>query len=188
MGEGGGIVEKALSSLGRGFDFTSDFRLNYCKGKRRLVLLNEQHTRELHVPGFGAFRDVSADIKCDKGDRTRYKSDILNFNQVRFFFVVIVFVVVLEFMTHAGILAVQMSEFFNQKSSVPGKIPSGFFNSVFGFRSDSWATDAADTKFLGLDGYFIILFNVRIDRFALVLSDEVREAVPTSWDPFALAR
>jgi hypothetical protein len=105
-----------------------------------------------------------------------------------FFFVVIVFVVVLEFMTHAGILAVQMSEFFNQKSSVPGKIPSGFFNSVFGFRSDSWATDAADTKFLGLDGYFIILFNVRIDRFALVLSDEVREAVPTSWDPFALAR
>ena len=86
MGEGGGIVEKALSSLGRGFDLTSDFRLNYCKGRRRLVLLNEQHTRELHVPGFGAFKDVSADIKCDKGDRTRYQSDIHNFNQVSFFF------------------------------------------------------------------------------------------------------
>ncbi|XP_059447332.1 MACPF domain-containing protein At1g14780 [Corylus avellana] len=162
MGEGGGIVEKALSSLGRGFDLTSDFRLNYCKGKRRLVLLNEQHTRELHVPGFGAFKDVSVDIKCDKGDRTRYQSDILNFNQ--------------------------MSEFFNQKSSVLGKIPSGFFNSVFGFQSGAWATDAANTKFLGLDGYFISLFNVRIDRFALVLSDEVREAAPTSWDPFGIAR
>jgi hypothetical protein len=81
MGEG--IVEKALSCLGRGFDLTSDFQLKYCKGKGRLVLLDEAHKRELHVPGFGAFKDVSVDIKCDKGDRTRYQSDILNFNQVR---------------------------------------------------------------------------------------------------------
>jgi hypothetical protein len=81
-----------------------------------------------------------------------------------------------------------MSEFFNRRSSVTGKIPSGFFNRVFGFESGSWATEAANTKYLGLDGYFIILFNLHIDRFPLVLSDEVRHAVPTSWDPFALAR
>lgn len=81
-----------------------------------------------------------------------------------------------------------MSEFFNRNSSVPGKIPSGVFNAMFGFNSDSWATDAANTKFLGFDGYFIILFNVHIDRFPLVLSDEVRDAVPSSWDPSALAR
>ena len=44
-----------------------------------------------------------------------------------------------------------MSEIFNQKSSVPGKIPSGLFNTMFGFQSGSWARDAANTKFLALD-------------------------------------
>lgn len=76
------IVRKALSSLGKGFDLTSDFRLKYCKGDDRLVVLNETETTDLHVPGFGAFNGVSVDIKCDKGDRTRYQSDILDFNQV----------------------------------------------------------------------------------------------------------
>jgi len=83
---------------------------------------------------------------------------------------------------------VQMSEFFNQKASVPGKIPSGLFNSMFAFESDTWAADAADTKCLALDGCFITLFNFRIDRYPLVLCDEVRDAVPSSWDPCALAR
>ncbi|KAL5827814.1 hypothetical protein ACOSQ3_019665 [Xanthoceras sorbifolium] len=159
---GNRIVEKALSSLGRGFDLTSDFKLSYCKGSERLVVLNETDKRDIIVPCFGSINGVSVDIKCDKGDRTRYQSDILNFNQ--------------------------MSEFFNQKSSVPGKIPSGLFNAMFGFQSGSWATDAASTKYLGLDGYFIILFNIHIDRYPLVLSDEVLDAVPSSWDPCALAR
>lgn len=81
-----------------------------------------------------------------------------------------------------------MSEFFNRKSSVAGKIPSGLFNSLFRLQSDSWAKDAANTKYMGLDGYFIILFNVRIDRYPLVISNEVRAAVPASWNPCALAR
>ncbi|KAK9226536.1 hypothetical protein WN943_011584 [Citrus x changshan-huyou] len=157
------VVERAISSLGKGFDLTSDFRLKYCKGKERLVVLNDaDHEREITVPGFGSVNDVSIDIKCDKGDRTRYQSDILNFNQ--------------------------MSEFFNQNSAIPGKIPSGLFNNMFNFHSGSWAKDAGNTKYLGLDGYYIILFNVHIDRYPLVLSDEVRNAVPSSWDPFALAR
>ncbi|KAE9454849.1 hypothetical protein C3L33_13249, partial [Rhododendron williamsianum] len=77
-----GIVERALGSLGKGFDITSDFRLKYCKGEERLVLLNEKETRELNVPGFGGVKGVSVDIKCDKGDRIRYQSDILDFNHV----------------------------------------------------------------------------------------------------------
>ncbi|XVE85602.1 hypothetical protein DITRI_Ditri17bG0103500 [Diplodiscus trichospermus] len=162
MSSTNGIVEKAVSSLGKGFDLTSDFRLKYCKGKERIVLLNENEKRETSIPGFGAIKDVSVDIKCDKGDRTRYQSDILDFNQ--------------------------MAEFFNQKSSLPGKIPSGQFNSMFGFQSSSWAKDAANTKYLGLDGYFIILFNLHIDRYPLLLSDEVLNAVPSAWDPSALAR
>ncbi|KAL0372769.1 UNVERIFIED_CONTAM: MACPF domain-containing protein [Sesamum calycinum] len=157
-----GIVQRAIASLGKGFDLSSDFRLKYCKGDTRLIHLNEADTRELSVPGFGSFNGVSIDIKCDKGDRIRYQSDILDFNQ--------------------------MSEFFNQKCSVPGKIPSGMFNSIFGFQSGSWAADAADVKCLGLDGYFIVLFSVHVDRYPLVLADEVRNAVPSTWDPCALAR
>nr|DAD35809.1 TPA_asm: hypothetical protein HUJ06_006449 [Nelumbo nucifera] len=152
---GEGIVEKALNSLGRGYDITSDFRLKYCKGKRRLVLLDETDKRELAVPGFGFYNDVSVDIKCDKGDRTRYQSDVLE---------------------------------FNKKCSLPGKIPSGLFNSMFGFNSSSWARDASETKCLALDGYYIILFNLHIDRYPLLLSDQVRKAVPSTWDPAALAR
>ncbi|XP_076946564.1 MACPF domain-containing protein At1g14780-like [Bidens hawaiensis] len=155
------LVQKAINSLGRGFDLTSDFRLKYCKGKDRLVELNGNET-ELRVPGFGSFKGVSPDIRCDKGDRVRFQSDILDFNH--------------------------MSEFFNKKCSVPGKIPNGFFNAMFGFQSGSWASDAANTKYLGLDGYFIMLFNVHLDRYPLILSDEVRNAVPSTWDPPALAR
>ncbi|XP_071686411.1 MACPF domain-containing protein At1g14780 isoform X2 [Rutidosis leptorrhynchoides] len=81
-----------------------------------------------------------------------------------------------------------MSEFFNKTCSVPGKIPNGLFNAMFGFQSGSWATDAANTKFLGLDGYFIMLFKVHLDRYPLILSDQVRNAVPSTWDPLALAR
>ncbi|XP_050234663.1 MACPF domain-containing protein At1g14780 [Mercurialis annua] len=156
------IVKKALSSLGKGFDLTSDFRLKYCKGEKRLVLLNEAEKKELMIPGFGSVKDVSVDIKCDKGELVRYQSDILEFQQ--------------------------MSEFFNQNSSVPGKIPSGFFNTMFGFDGGSWAADAAETKYMGLDGYFISVFDVHIDRYPLILSDEVRNAVPATWDPSALAR
>ncbi|KAG8382685.1 hypothetical protein BUALT_Bualt05G0103200 [Buddleja alternifolia] len=132
-----GIVKRALASLGKGFDLTSDFRLKYCKGDDRLIMLNDTDTRDLSVPGFGSFDNVSIDIKCNK---------------------------------------------------VPGKIPSGRFNSMFGFQSGSWASDAGNTKYLGLDGYFIVLFDVHIDRYPLILADEVRNAVPSTWDPSALAR
>lgn len=81
-----------------------------------------------------------------------------------------------------------MSEFFNRISAVSGKIPSGMFNSLFKFVSGSWAKDAANVKFLGLDGYSIVLFNMHIERYPLLLSDEVRMDVPSNWDPRAIAR
>lgn len=83
---------------------------------------------------------------------------------------------------------VQMSTFFNQRSSLSGKIPNGLFNAMFGFGSASWAKDATDTKCLALDGYFISLFNLRIDRCSLKLRDQIRKDVPTTWQPHAIAR
>jgi len=81
-----------------------------------------------------------------------------------------------------------MSELFNRKSSIPGKIPSGYFNTVFGFDEGSWAAEAANTKCLGIDGYLIKLFNLHIDPYPLLLSKQVIQAVPSSRDPPALAR
>ncbi|MQM17311.1 hypothetical protein Taro_050280 [Colocasia esculenta] len=158
----GEVVERALRCLGRGFDVTCDFRVRYCKGKERLVLLNEEDTRELAVAGFPSVHGVSVDIKCDKGERMRYQSDVLEF--------------------------AQMSELLNRRSSLTGKIPSGFFNSIFQFNGGAWAQEAAQTKCLAMDGYFISLFNLRIDRPSFALADHVADAVPTSWDPTALAR
>jgi len=81
-----GSIERALSCLGKGFDVACDFRAKYCKGKERLVVINEEERAELVVPGFGSVSDVSVDIKCDKGDRMRFQSDVLEFNRVFFFF------------------------------------------------------------------------------------------------------
>uniref|UniRef100_A0A7N0TG34 MACPF domain-containing protein n=1 Tax=Kalanchoe fedtschenkoi TaxID=63787 RepID=A0A7N0TG34_KALFE len=161
------LIEKALRSLGKGFDLTSDFRLKFCRGDAPLVNLNRSETRDLHLPGIlqsssSAFHDISIDIKCDKGELIRHQSDILDFQK--------------------------MSEWFNHRSSVSGKIPNGLFNAMFGFESGSWAADAANTNCLALDGYFIELFNLHIDRHPLVISDEVRKAVPSSWNPPELAR
>jgi hypothetical protein len=90
--DGGDVIETAVKSLGKGFDLTADFRLKYCKdgdgsaGDDRLVVLDQTQNRELHIPGFGVFQNVSADINCDKGERTRFRSDILDFNKVPQFY------------------------------------------------------------------------------------------------------
>ncbi|CAL9111178.1 unnamed protein product, partial [Musa textilis] len=157
-----GAVERALRCLGRGFDVACDFRPEYCRGQERLVVMNEDEKRELAVPGFGLFKDVSVNVKCDKGDRVRYQSDVLEFNQ--------------------------MSELFNHRSSLAGKIPSGLFNYTFAFDGSTWAQDASNTKFLAMDGYFITLFELRIEHQPLALVDHVVKAVPSTWDPCAIAR
>lgn len=88
---------RAVEALGSGFDFASDFRLKFvkrCPDGGRLVYLDEKHRRDLVIPavaggggsgGAGAvIPNVSESIKCDKGDRIRFKSDVLEFNQVIF--------------------------------------------------------------------------------------------------------
>ncbi|XP_062222087.1 MACPF domain-containing protein At1g14780-like isoform X3 [Phragmites australis] len=81
-----------------------------------------------------------------------------------------------------------MSELFSQRSSVEGKIPSGLFNASFDLDSGSWAQDAPATKCLAMDGYFISLFDLRLDRRPLALADHVLRDVPAAWDPSAIAR
>lgn len=159
------IEVRAIEALGLGFDLTSDFRLKFAKRQpatgERLLVLNEASKRDILIPGGTTVRGVSEDIRCDKGDRIRFKSGVLEFNQ--------------------------MSELLNQKSSVQGKVPSGYLNAIFDL-SGSWLHDAADTKSLAFDGYFISLYYLQLTASPLVLRDKVKKAVPSHWDPGALAR
>lgn len=80
-----------------------------------------------------------------------------------------------------------MVEFFNRKANLPSHAPLGSFNAAFSF-TGSKQTDAAATKTLCMDGFFIPLAKVQLNKMPLVLQENVRRAVPTSWDPPALAR
>jgi len=80
-----------------------------------------------------------------------------------------------------------MAKYFNERSGITGHIPLGSFNSMFNF-TGCWMADAAATKSLAMVGYFIPLVEVKLNKLNLVLTDEVKHAVPYSWDPTSLAR
>ncbi|KAL0375929.1 UNVERIFIED_CONTAM: MACPF domain-containing protein [Sesamum calycinum] len=151
----------AIQSIGRGYDISLDLRLKYCKGDSRLIEIDEDQGREIVLPGGISISDVSKSINCDKGERTRFSSDVLTFQQ--------------------------MSEQLNQELSLTGKIPSGLFNAMFEF-SGCWQKDAAFTKALAFDGMFITLYTVALEKTQMLLCDHVKKEVPSSWDPAALAR
>ncbi|KAM7500768.1 hypothetical protein LguiA_025182 [Lonicera macranthoides] len=156
-------AEKAVSVIGYGYDLTADIRLSACKAGpsgSRLIEIEQSTTKDLVVPGGIVVPNVSASIKCDKGERTRFRSDVLSFNQ--------------------------MSEQFNHELSLSGKIPSGLFNAMFGFKG-YWQKDAATTKTLAFDGWFISLYNIELARAQISLSESLKKEVPSSWDPAGLA-
>lgn len=74
----------AIQSIGRGYDISLDLRLKYCKGDSRLIEIGEDQGREIVLPGGTSMPNVSKSIKCDKGERTRFRSDVLSFQQVSF--------------------------------------------------------------------------------------------------------
>ncbi|XP_058781617.1 MACPF domain-containing protein At1g14780-like [Vicia villosa] len=158
------MEKRALECVGKGFDLTSDFRMKFAKGLMnggRLVVVDELNKRDVIVPGGVIIPDVSEDIRFDRGDRVRFKSDVLPFNQ--------------------------MSEMVNQKSAIPGKIPSGYFNAVFDLSGD-WFRDAQEIKSLAFDGYFISLYYLHLTASHLKLQEEVKKSVPAQWDPASLSR
>ncbi|XP_051125560.1 MACPF domain-containing protein NSL1 [Andrographis paniculata] len=156
-------AEKAVSAIGFGYDLTSDIRLSACKpgpSGAALIELDRTTSQDLVVPGNILVPNVSASIKCDKGERTRFSSDALSF--------------------------AQMSEHFNHELSLSGKIPSGMFNAMFGFKG-CWQNDASTAKILALDGWFITLYTIELERSQITLSNKLKKEVPPTWDPAALA-
>lgn len=80
-----------------------------------------------------------------------------------------------------------MVEYFNQKANLSGSFPLGSFNSAFSF-SGSKHIDVVATKTLSTDGFYIPLAKVQLIKSPLVLQENVKQAVPTCWDPPSLAR
>ncbi|KAL4590557.1 hypothetical protein LXL04_003490 [Taraxacum kok-saghyz] len=163
----------AIQSIGCGYDILLDLRLKYRKGDYssdtgsnqnrncRLIEIEEDEGRDIVLPGGLLIPNASISIKCDKGERTRFRSDVLYFQQ--------------------------MSEQFNQGISLTGKIPSGLFNTMFEF-SGSWQQDASSTKTQAFDGVFISLYTVALEKSQMVLCGHVKYVVPSSWEPALLAR
>ncbi|CAL4959353.1 unnamed protein product [Urochloa decumbens] len=158
-------VEAAIRSIGLGFDVVSDIRIKYCKQRGSpdpwLIDLDHGEVQDIVLPGGVTVAGVTKSIKCDKGERMRFRSDVLSFQQ--------------------------MSEQFNQELSLSGKIPSGVFNNMFEF-TGSWQKDAANTKSLAFDGWFVTLYSVALSKGQIELRDHVKQAVPSTWEPAALAR
>ncbi|XP_062232107.1 MACPF domain-containing protein NSL1-like [Phragmites australis] len=153
-------AEAAVGAVGCGYDLTGDLRLGRAKPAGRLVGIDGARTRELLLPGGAVVADVPVGIVADKGERTRFRSDVLSF--------------------------VQMAEQVNQSLSLAGKIPSGAFNAMFDYRG-CWHRDAAATRNLCFDGRFVELYSVEAVRAQLALQDRVKQDVPPFWDPPALA-
>lgn len=78
-------AERAVAAIGLGYDLNLDIKLSACKGGPngvRLIELGEAGMRDLVLPGEIVVPGVSSLIKCDKGERTRFSSDVLSFTQV----------------------------------------------------------------------------------------------------------
>ncbi|XP_024543995.1 MACPF domain-containing protein CAD1 [Selaginella moellendorffii] len=148
----------AIRALGRGFDVTLDLKVEYAKG---CLIDVDQETRELIVPGNVVVENVSKDIKVDKGENTRFRTDVLDFHQ--------------------------MSERFNHNVGIAGKMPLGLFTAMFDLKGP-WQVDALSTKSLAIDGYFAILYEVKVTKAPLRLIQEVKDAVSSTWQPLELTR
>ncbi|GJX77731.1 MACPF domain-containing protein CAD1 [Tanacetum coccineum] len=79
-----------------------------------------------------------------------------------------------------------MARYFNMKSNLSGDVPLGSFNAMFNF-TGSRQVDASSTKSLAMIGYVVPLYEVRLENSDLVLLQEVKRAIPYSWDPASLA-
>ncbi|CAA2998061.1 Hypothetical predicted protein [Olea europaea subsp. europaea] len=159
-------VEEAVQCIGLGYDLTLDLLLRYCKKEvaedgSRLISIDDDQVRDITILGGGLVQNVPHSINCDKGERLRFRSDVLSFQQ--------------------------MSEQFNQELSLSSRIPTGQFNTAFEF-TGCWQKDAAFTKSLAFDGVLITLYSIALEKCQVELSNHVKQALPPSWDPAALGR
>ncbi|KAI4343046.1 hypothetical protein MLD38_027594 [Melastoma candidum] len=155
-------LENSIQGLGRGFDVTSDIRLLYCKGApgSRLIAVDGGGVGDLEVSDGVVLSNVPVDVHCSKGVGGIERTGVCGFHE--------------------------MAKHFNSKLGIPGTVPLGSFNAMFNF-TGAWQADAASTKSLAMVGYIIPLFKVELKSLNLTLHEEIKRAVPYSWDPASLS-
>lgn len=79
-------AQAAIECIGLGYDLAEDLRLKYCKKQSRLIAIEDDQVRDISVPGGILVQNVPKSIKCDKGERLRFNSDVLSFQQVNHLF------------------------------------------------------------------------------------------------------
>ncbi|KAJ4950238.1 hypothetical protein NE237_027070 [Protea cynaroides] len=92
-----------------------------------------------------------------------------------------------KFQTISDLQYEAMVEYFNKRSLLSGNIPLGSINSILNF-TGSKQNDAASSKSLAMDGFFIPLCKVQLMKSPLVLQGKVKQAIPSLMDPSALAK
>ncbi|PKA64625.1 MACPF domain-containing protein CAD1 [Apostasia shenzhenica] len=156
-------LSNAVEALGRGFDVTVDNRLLYCKGvpESRLVWLDDVRPWDFAVADVGSvLSGVPASVDIVRGRPRRETAPVCSFRE--------------------------MALYFNKRSGLTENVALGSFNSMFSLTGCS-KVDAAATKTLAMVGYYIPLFKAKLTNAELVLQEEVKLAVPRSWDPPSLA-
>lgn len=73
-------TEKAVHAIGCGYDLSKDISLQGVTS--RLLQFDDENTRDVVFPGGLIVPNVPQSIRCDKGERTRFRSDVLSFHQV----------------------------------------------------------------------------------------------------------
>lgn len=152
----------SVQALGKGFDVNFDTRLLYCKGVAgsRVVEIDDEHKRDLYLDDSIVVPNVSRDVQISQETIGRHASGVCTY--------------------------LEMVEYINKKANLSENVPVGCFNAAFSL-TGSKSIDSAATKTLCMDGFFIPLAKFQLVKSQLVLQENVRRAVPTSWDPPALA-
>ncbi|KAM3312054.1 hypothetical protein ACQJBY_032198 [Aegilops geniculata] len=158
------VIRSSIDALGRGFDATQDTRLLFCKGSRLVdVDDGEPSSRDLVMPDGLTVPSVPKDVDCSGEGGVGVPET-------------------------AGPCAFhEMAGYFNKEAQLAGDIPLGSFNSAYSF-TGSKRFDAMATKSLGMEGKTIPLYKVQLVRQPLSVVEEVKHAVPHSWEPSSLAR
>ncbi|KAL8102091.1 hypothetical protein AgCh_026830 [Apium graveolens] len=152
----------SVEALGKGFDVNFDTRLLYCKGiaGSRVIEIDDDHKRDLYLDDSIVVPNVSRDVHISQETVGRHASGVCTYSE--------------------------MVEYINKKANLPENVSVGCFNAAFNL-TGSKSIDSAAIKTLCMDGFFIPLAKFQLVKSQLVLQENVRRAVPTSWDPPALA-
>ncbi|KAL2342866.1 hypothetical protein Fmac_004151 [Flemingia macrophylla] len=155
-------AQKAINSIGLGFDITQDIGFDNCKKGPRLIFFDEGQGRILEIPGGVSIPNVPNTIKCVRGESIRVHSGGSTW------------------MRH-------MLKHFNQQMRVEGRTTTGHFCASFGLSGGS-VKHLSSIRSLAYDGWFIKSCGIELEKYRVEIPDHLIEAMPCLWDPPALAR